>query len=101
MDTYHWKNISDLAKDLVSKLICQKDKRITINEALEHKWIKYPQQLVSYIGTNNRRRYIWDFDVFIYTRKYVKSVGLLIEIYHQLFDTVDQPFVSLFKRNLI
>ena len=32
--------ISKEAKDLIKKLICKPEKRLTANEALQHKWMK-------------------------------------------------------------
>jgi len=35
-----WTEISKEAKDLIKKLICKPEKRLTADEALQHKWIK-------------------------------------------------------------
>ena len=35
-----WTEISKEAKDLIKKLICKPEKRLTAEEALQHKWIK-------------------------------------------------------------
>ena len=35
-----WAEISKEAKDLIKKLICKPEKRLTAEEALQHKWIK-------------------------------------------------------------
>lgn len=35
-----WDHISKDAKDLVKKLICKPEKRLTAAEALQHKWFK-------------------------------------------------------------
>lgn len=33
-----WEEISKEAKDLIKKLICKPEKRLTAQEALDHKW---------------------------------------------------------------
>jgi calcium-dependent protein kinase len=35
-----WKNISESAKDLISKMLCPEKKRISAFEVLNHKWFK-------------------------------------------------------------
>lgn len=35
-----WTNVSKEAKDLIRKLICKSEKRLTASEALQHPWIK-------------------------------------------------------------
>ena len=35
-----WDEISKEAKDLIKKLICKPEKRLTAQEALQHKWFK-------------------------------------------------------------
>ena len=39
-DGEEWDDISKEAKDLIKKLICKPEKRITASEGLEHKWFK-------------------------------------------------------------
>jgi calcium-dependent protein kinase len=39
-DGEEWDDISKDAKDLIKKLICKPEKRLTAQEALEHKWFK-------------------------------------------------------------
>lgn len=39
-DGEEWDEISKEAKDLIKKLICKPEKRLTAQEALEHKWMK-------------------------------------------------------------
>ena len=39
-DGEEWDDISREAKDLIKKLICKPEKRLTAQEALEHKWFK-------------------------------------------------------------
>ena len=39
-DGEEWNEISKEAKDLIKKLICKPEKRLTAQEALEHKWFK-------------------------------------------------------------
>jgi len=39
-DGEEWDDISKDAKDLIKKLICKPEKRLTAMEALEHKWFK-------------------------------------------------------------
>ena len=39
-DGEEWDEISKDAKDLIKKLICKPEKRLTAQEALEHKWMK-------------------------------------------------------------
>jgi serine/threonine protein kinase len=38
VDGNAWKNVSNVAKDLVRKLLVNRDKRLTANEALAHPW---------------------------------------------------------------
>ena len=40
MDGEEWEEISKEAKNLIKKLICKPEKRLTAQEALEHKWLK-------------------------------------------------------------
>ena len=39
-DGEEWEPISKEAKDLIKKLICKPEKRLTAEEALAHKWFK-------------------------------------------------------------
>lgn len=39
-DGEEWLEVSKEAKDLIKKLICKPEKRLTAQEALEHKWFK-------------------------------------------------------------
>lgn len=39
-DGEEWEEISKEAKDLIKKLICKPEKRLTAAEALQHKWFK-------------------------------------------------------------
>ena len=39
-DGEEWDEISKEAKDLIKKLICKPEKRLTAQEALNHKWMK-------------------------------------------------------------
>ena len=39
-DTQVWKTVSDDAKDLVSKLLCKPEDRLTAEQALNHKWLQ-------------------------------------------------------------
>ena len=35
-----WNDVSKEAKDLIKKLICKPEKRLSAEEAIQHKWIK-------------------------------------------------------------
>jgi len=39
-DGEEWECVSSDAKDLIKKLITKPEKRLTANEALQHRWIK-------------------------------------------------------------
>lgn len=39
-DGDEWQDISKEAKDIIKKLICKPERRLTAQEALEHKWFK-------------------------------------------------------------
>ncbi len=39
-DGEEWNDVSKEAKDLIKKLISKPEKRLTAQEALEHKWFK-------------------------------------------------------------
>jgi|TARA_B110000285_G_C14967097_1_gene534639 serine/threonine protein kinase len=39
-DGEEWDDTSKYAKDLIKKLICKPEKRLTAQEALDHKWFK-------------------------------------------------------------
>jgi hypothetical protein len=36
----HWANISNEAKDLLEKILCFKDKRLTTKQVANHPWLK-------------------------------------------------------------
>ena len=40
MEDEVWKSITKEAKDLIKKLIAQPERRLTAEEALQHKWFK-------------------------------------------------------------
>ena len=50
-DGEEWDDISKEAKDLIKKLICKPEKRLTAQEALDHKWFK--KQLKDVKGAKN------------------------------------------------
>jgi len=35
-----WVEVSDGAKDLIQRLVCKPERRLTANEALQHEWIR-------------------------------------------------------------
>ena len=39
-DGEEWDDVSNDAKDLIKKLICKPEKRLTAEEALKHKWVR-------------------------------------------------------------
>ncbi len=39
-DGEEWDDVSNDAKDLIKKLICVPERRLTAEEALQHNWIK-------------------------------------------------------------
>jgi len=39
-DGEEWDDISKEAKDLIKKLICKPERRLTAEEALKHKWVR-------------------------------------------------------------
>ena len=39
-DGEEWDDISREAKDLIKKLICKPERRLTAEEALDHKWFR-------------------------------------------------------------
>lgn len=40
-DGEEWEDISKEAKDLIKKMICKPERRLTAQEVLEHKWVKH------------------------------------------------------------
>lgn len=36
-----WEEVSDLAKDLIKRLVCKPERRLSAEEALNHEWIKH------------------------------------------------------------
>lgn len=55
MQTRQWKEISESAKDLVTRLLClDPNERITVKEALAHPWIRVSEgNLSSHLGESN------------------------------------------------
>lgn len=39
-DGEEWEHVSKEAKDLIKKMICKPERRLTAQEVLEHKWVK-------------------------------------------------------------
>jgi calcium-dependent protein kinase len=39
-DGEEWEDVSSDAKDLIQKLICKPERRLSAGEALQHQWIK-------------------------------------------------------------
>ena len=39
-DGEEWDDISNDAKDLIKKLICKPERRLTAEQALKHKWVR-------------------------------------------------------------
>lgn len=39
-DGEEWEDVSNDAKDLIKKLICKPERRLTASEALQHNWIR-------------------------------------------------------------
>lgn len=39
-DGEEWEEVSEEAKDLIGKLICKPERRLSAEEALEHRWIR-------------------------------------------------------------
>ena len=39
-DGEEWEDVSNDAKDLIKKLICKPERRLTAAEALQHNWIR-------------------------------------------------------------
>lgn len=47
-----WVDVSDLAKDLIRRLICvDPKKRLTATQALDHPWVKVQQSTKDLLGT--------------------------------------------------
>lgn len=64
-DDTHWMYISDevnnyiiQAKDLLSKLLVKKDKRIGVADALKHPWIRNRSELKDRISKNRKSKFI-------------------------------------------
>lgn len=40
-DGEEWDDVSKEAKDLIKKMICKPERRLTAQEVLDHKWVKH------------------------------------------------------------
>lgn len=58
MEGREWQMVSNDAKDLISKLLCDQDKRITVNQALKHPWLKRKDELKSATKRSKIPKYI-------------------------------------------
>ena len=47
-DGEEWEDVSDDAKNLIQKLICKPERRLTAQEALQHHWIKNQAKSVKF-----------------------------------------------------
>jgi calcium-dependent protein kinase len=54
-DGDEWTDVSKEAKDLIKKLICKSEKRLTASEALQHPWIK------KYAAIEQQKNVVVDF----------------------------------------
>ena len=53
-----WKNISKDAMDLIKKLICKPERRLTAQEVLDHKWFqKFSVKKPIELGTQNMKAF--------------------------------------------
>eukprot|EP00188_Purpureofilum_apyrenoidigerum_P006044 Plantae.Rhodophyta-Purpureofilum_apyrenoidigerum.ctg867.p1 GENE.Plantae.Rhodophyta-Purpureofilum_apyrenoidigerum.ctg867~~Plantae.Rhodophyta-Purpureofilum_apyrenoidigerum.ctg867.p1 ORF type:complete len:473 (+),score=88.87 Plantae.Rhodophyta-Purpureofilum_apyrenoidigerum.ctg867:81-1499(+) len=112
MDDKDWADISDDAKDLVSKLlVCDPKKRLTSAQALNHKWIKGSNQSTYNLGTSrllvalnaiergrewtaaNRQRIPKEFG------KSISSLGHTVERRVSLFDDISTPHLFASSRS--
>lgn len=45
MDGPRWEEVSDEAKDLITRILCKEDIRITAAEAFQHPWFDYTRRM--------------------------------------------------------
>lgn len=53
-----WDSVSSDAKDLIQKMLCPQEKRISIHQALKHPWLKRKEELKSATKRGKGLKYI-------------------------------------------
>ena len=88
-DGEEWDEITKEAKDLIKKLICKPEKRLTAQEALEHKWFRKT------LKDENSKKINRAIELVINNGGIEYAYGRMIEIkteaIHLLSDIPDSP----------
>ena len=58
----HWANVSEEAKELIEKILCFKEGRISTKEVSEHRWLQKIENLKTYRGSNIKKKVLRDDD---------------------------------------
>ena len=88
-----WKNISDSAKDLISKMLCPEKKRISAKEIMNHKWFK------SKLKKKLEKKITFDFDKLTTYKSFnILKKSILLFLASRLSSEETGPVGEIFRK---